>query len=705
MAASAVVTPPSPVSSSAIPRQSWTEALLQDLQPTPGRLAGTLRIVLASILALLLMEALQMPFISIGMYFIFLIGRDSPAVSLRSALFSLGIVSLAIAIELGVVILSDNDPVARLLSVAVVTFIAGMIVVSTTQPALGSSFGLIYCTVISLWEVHAPASRLVKTSLFLVGTFLIALGCAVAVEYVFGDRKPAEKLQEQRHIRYVALTKLFRLYAENAPQARRFEAAAAVSRIAIAGQAGMMTLYNAIVEQNLDTGGLPIAIRPRIAMLAQLMDVAAAFGLQNPAEVDPETQARCALIAEACNRLIPGALEAPVEGLQLGPAGRYTLLDRVEGALHSILTMPVAERGTRRRELVALPRKHVPFFIPGAIRSRESVAFALKISFCSTFLYVLYHALAWPGISTAVTTVLVTGLSSSGAIKQKLVFRVLGSVIGGLILAIGATAFLFPHMDTISSLVALEAVIAFIAAWIAGGPKFNYIGLQVAFSFYIVAYEGFSAPTELAPARDRFVGILIALALMVLVFDQLWPVRTTTVMRRGLASMLRIGGDLFTTLNASEKTADARQTILQHADGLRDRLGATVTALRSANTSVPYEFGANREDHIQTGDMILRAAITSAALFWNQLTVLHNSHDTDFLLDPDLQEMRRRMAIQLNVMADDVVVTGAVITKNPDVLLTPAILANPRYAEYARNTAARFEELQNFTAILEQHRY
>ena len=57
--------------------------------------------MLASVLALLLMETLQMPFIAIGMYFIFLIARDSPAVSLRSALFSLGIVVLAIALELG----------------------------------------------------------------------------------------------------------------------------------------------------------------------------------------------------------------------------------------------------------------------------------------------------------------------------------------------------------------------------------------------------------------------------------------------------------------------------------------------------------------------------------------------------------------------------------------------------------------------------
>ncbi len=82
----------------------------QDQQPTPGRLNSTLRIVLASVVALILMLTLQMPFASVGLYFIFLIARDSPGLSLRSGVVSFLIVVIAIAVELSVVILSDNDP-------------------------------------------------------------------------------------------------------------------------------------------------------------------------------------------------------------------------------------------------------------------------------------------------------------------------------------------------------------------------------------------------------------------------------------------------------------------------------------------------------------------------------------------------------------------------------------------------------------------
>jgi len=104
------------------------------------------------------------------------------------------------------------------------------------------------------------------------------------------------------------------------------------------------------------------------------------------------------------------------------------------------------------------------------------------------------------------TTVLITGLSTSGATKQRLVFRLAGSFIGGLILALGATVFLFPYMDSITSLVLLTAAVALLSAWVAGGRNFSYVGLQIAFSYYLVVFAGFSAPTELAPARDRLIA-------------------------------------------------------------------------------------------------------------------------------------------------------------------------------------------------------
>src|SRR6202045_1546621 len=100
----------------------WLQRMWQDLQPTPGRLNSSLRMTLASILVLVLMLVLQMPYIAYGLYFIFLIGRESPSVSLRTAFVLVVTVMLAIVVEMVVVIVTDNDPMARVLSVVIVTF-------------------------------------------------------------------------------------------------------------------------------------------------------------------------------------------------------------------------------------------------------------------------------------------------------------------------------------------------------------------------------------------------------------------------------------------------------------------------------------------------------------------------------------------------------------------------------------------------------
>jgi multidrug resistance protein MdtO len=604
---------------------------------------------------------------------------------------------LVVVAEMSVVIVSDNDPMARVLSVAIVTFVGGMILVSTSLPALGGAIGFIYCVVIGFWEHQAPEDTLVKNSLRLVAAFAMAAACCVAVEYLFGGRSPADRLEEQFRIRYQALQEMFRLYAqEEVSPKQRLDAAARVSRIAVAGPAGMMDLYNHIVDRNLDTGNLPIGTRVHITMLAELMDDSAAFGLQSETRDDPKFRQRCARIAEQCGRLIPAAIPQSEKRLEPGPQTTNSLLDRVEVTIHSILVMPVDLGAAKNRELAVLPTRNVPFLIPGAIRDKDNIAFALKISLCATLCYIVYNAIDWPGISTSVTTVMVTGLSTTAAMKQRFTLRILGSLLGGLILGLGTIAFLFPHMDSITSLIILVGAIAFAASWISGGPRFNYLGIQVAFAFYLVALLDFSAATELAPARDRFVGILFALVVMWFVLDQIWPVRTVTAMRRVLASILRSGATLFVLIDNAEK----RDQLLREIESLRDRVGKNTSALRTMSEVVEYEFGVDREQHIRSSELILQISITAAALIWNQVAVLHDEQGIDFFAEPDLVEMRRKLADHLNVMAEAIARKTGFPPEASARLASPSLLNNEHNGEYTRNTIARYEDLQNLASAL-----
>ena len=140
-----------------------------------------------------------------------------------------------IAAVLAVVIVTDNDPMSRVLSVAVASFLAGMFLVSSTTPGLAVIFGFLFSVLMSLWETHAPAGPLVKQMLYLLGTISLAVGSVVVVEYVFGRRNAAEELQKERITRYRALETMFSLYAQGADAAQISPAVIRVSRLAADG--------------------------------------------------------------------------------------------------------------------------------------------------------------------------------------------------------------------------------------------------------------------------------------------------------------------------------------------------------------------------------------------------------------------------------------------------------------------------------------
>jgi multidrug resistance protein MdtO len=667
----------------------WYRWLLEDLQPTPGRFASSVRVVLAVILALILLLVLQVPFVSLVLYLIFVIGRESPAVSLRSTVLSIIVGSVAVLAELTVVIGTDNDPMLRLLSVAAMTFVAGVLTQASSFAPLAPTLGLLYCTVIALWENQIPADRIVKTSLHLIAAEGVALGCAVFIEYLLATRSAVDRLKEERKVRYRALETMFRAYARAVSPDERFAAYLPVARLALAGQRGMQELYQVIVQRNLDPKGLPLGMRIRITQLSEFVDVSAAFGGAHISADDPQLRERCAWIADRCRELAERF--GPQENFPRMAKPGIASLRRVEETLEAIMTMPVQSADPGDEKLIVLPADRIPFFVPGALKAKSTFAFGLKISFCATLCYILYHALDYPEISTAVTTVLVTGLTSSGAMKQKLAHRLVGAIVGGLLLGLGSIVFLFPHMDSITALSGLVAAVTFIAAWSAAGRRFGYVGLQIAFSFFAVTLATSSAPTELAPARDRLVGIGLALVIMWFVFDQVWPVRTITMMRQALASLLRGEAQLLSIVGGEMRSADLNSRI----DGLRHQVSARISEIRSLHEAVLYEFGIDHETHKSAGETLLRAALTSGSLFWNELAMLERKQDRDLATDKELLKIRRAVAKELEAMADAVVEYKSIAQLGETALETDHFPLSPREEEYANSVVSRYREVES----------
>lgn len=90
-----------------------------------------------------------------------------------------------------------------------------------------------------------------------------------------------------------------------------------------------------------------------------------------------------------------------------------------------------------------------------------------------------------------------------------------------------------------------------------------------------------------------------------------------------------------------------------------------------------------------------RIFVAAAALIWNQVAFLHDDRDVDFTAEPGLVEMRRKLADYLNSMADSVDRREAFSLYDAAGLVNPSLLESEHYGEYARNTIARYGDLQN----------
>src|SRR6266496_3913081 len=198
----------------------------------------------------------------------------------------------------------------------------------------------------------------------------------------------------------------------------------------------------------------------------------------------------------------------------------------------NLLFLPDTPKATARPKPKSL-------FVPDAFTNPAHVHFALKVTFAAMFCYIVYEAIDWSGIHTALITCTFIALESTGATLHKGVLRIGGCVIGGA-LALFTIVFLMPHMETIASLVVVVACASAIAGWVASGSELiSYGGLQIAFAFFYSVFQDYAPDTDLDNVRNRVIGILLGLIVTGLVFKYIWPERTIDRLQSALRLTLR----------------------------------------------------------------------------------------------------------------------------------------------------------------------
>ncbi|WP_181952312.1 FUSC family protein [Yersinia canariae] len=247
--------------------------------------------------------------------------------------------------------------------------------------------------------------------------------------------------------------------------------------------------------------------------------------------------------------------------------------DEIEEIKNSLIALANADNG---QDLDA-PKSS--FFAADALTNPVHQRFALKTTAAALICYLIYTALDWQDIHTAMITCYVAALGTTGETVHKLVLRIIGCLIGAL-MGVLSIIFIIPHLSDIGQLMALVFGCILLAAWVScGSERIAYAGVQIGLAFLLTVLQGFGPSTDLGVALDRVLGILLGNLVVYLIFTLIWPVAIADAVRIHISNALKG----LTSLAAL--SPDARPAALREATAVE----AEITNAQEELALIPFE--------------------------------------------------------------------------------------------------------------------
>jgi multidrug resistance protein MdtO len=602
-------------------------SLQAELAPFPGRFAGSLRDTLGILIALVLAMTLRVPGIALALALLFQLQRDRPGMTLRSAAQMLLGAAVACVATIFWTQLTDGTDTARYIGLILGIFVAAFGMATTSIPLCFSMFGFYGFVDLAAWDTHRSPNAIVTTSLYGIASLAVVMLSAVAVEYLFGNRHPAEELDREMNKNLSLLASFFHFLAQDpatqTPEQVRLLHSPLV-QAANLSDVRMSELYDRVHNANPTLSGVPLGIRYRIGLLSRVLEKSALIGFNTGPKRNRCDQASFAVVAAQCDRLLAGCTpsSSPLPSETLSASTPAWLIE-IHTELQQYAASCASPETIAQRADVHTPRFKPSFrlFLPGTFQSGVNTIYALKLTLAATLCYTLYNAIAWPGILTCVITVLFTGLSPTGQMKQRQIYRFFGTAVGGA-LAIAAEALFFPNMDSITSLVVVVAVVGFIAGWVLRSPHMGSVGTQIGFAFFLTTLQGFGATTRIAVARDRVIGVALGSLVMWFIFDQLWPIRTSQALTQILLRIRHAALQLHQVdLHQDQKN------FVQTLSRLRVAVSMDLANTQLLQSGAYFEFGRDHMRELIQSRRLVRKIETAASEFYSE-ALLHTSDAT-----------------------------------------------------------------------------
>jgi multidrug resistance protein MdtO len=687
--------------------RAWQVAR-DELAPFPGRLDMAMRYVLASALIIVVSMTLQVPFLTLSMIAVFFGMQENYALS--RMLIIVGVTGVVVAVFASILLLkfTIDYPMLRILGAGLIGF-GGVYLLRTSKPLAAAGFLIALAAVYaqSLVDIINDGEALTRLMLWVLAAGIYPAMVVLVVTRLRPSSRPAHQLKGEMG---QALDQVVRHL-----EARQAGKPSTLNLDAI--ERGVTSRQRLLDFAAMDD---PDYVRDRGRHLARIATVErlhlaaarlapAAPGASGAGPVEPlEGLIRaCGELKQDLMRNRPFRLD-PDQARELAAAGGQ------DAALREMAEALEALAEAETAPIPAVPAHREKLFRPDAFSHTAHIKFAVRTVLAALACYVLYTALDWPGIHTAMLTCIILslpplGMTSLGGISHKGLVRVLGAVLGSGF-ALFATVFILPRLDGITGLLAMVLPVIAVAGWItAGSSRSNYVGRQMMFTYVMALLGRFSLYPDLPEIRDRIVGILLGVVIYLTWSTLVWPDREGGALRdlmgrmvRGLGRLARVGWEPVTEvpgLRAVDVSRAECWALLRQSRDLQFRV-ALEPGLKDAPNLAGLDFHSG----------FAQVQETLGALHWLQVRQRQLGPDAGPELERELDQFRESAARQLDQIAEQLEGGAGTVPPRPagsgtrleaiDALVAAGPVADPNVGEVVAAAHALHEQIVQLDARL-----
>jgi multidrug resistance protein MdtO len=547
----------------------FLEMLWETLKPFPGRAQLTLRLAVICTAVVLVADTFRLPFQDLMPFFILFITKEDKVTTAVSALMVLSAVTVAIAAAIVIYKCTGDRPEFRIPAIAAEIFVGMYLFRVLSIGPVGWILGFICAAAQSLVYLVPSPEETVHLFLWLWVAIAFSVSLAWLANLLLFPVSATRLLQREFVSGWNAISAATAQLAANSPSA----GAGLVRPLIKRGPVRFLKLLKLSSIESPDLRGKQIQLSRMILSLDKTARLIFSYARAR-------LKSSVAIAIPSNETAILGGLKEDAECFQrefeAGFLPSATAIRNAAKTAGDVATLQLLEAKSTIEDLVAedtesenrlekASTRHKPsLFVADAFSNPRHVQFALKVTLAGMLGYLFYTASDYYGIHTVFYTPLIIALASTGATVHKGLLRIAGCIIGGALGLIG-TIWIIPRFETLGTFLLIVFFVHGLAAWIAiGSDRISYIGLQIALAFDLGFLQGYGPPTEIDPLRDRFIGILLGIGIITIVFSLVWPESADSSARerlavglRAIARLLHLGG----SKDGSQSSGEQREQL------------------------------------------------------------------------------------------------------------------------------------------------